>query len=1146
VYNEQGTYNVKVLILENEAVASGVTDSQQVNEPAINGSSATLTTINEGDPSASGVTVATFTHANGVEPASAFNATVNWGISGHTADTGTVSQNGDGSYTVKAARPVFSEEGTYTVTVSISEDNASTSVTDNQQVNEPPIVGSTASLSAVNEGDASATVTVSTFTHANGIESASDFTATVIDTDGSGHNHTWTGVSISGPVGGVYTITAKRPVYSEEGNYTVTVTLSEAGEPATAITVTDAQQVNEPAINGSSAMLPTANEGDAPAVVTVATFTHANGVEPATDFTATVNWGISGHTADVGTVTQNGDGSYTVKATRPFLAPGQYTVTVTISEDNATTSVTDMQQVNNVPPTVSQPNVTPSTTAQGMSTTFNISGTFTDPGTTNESYNGVVDWGDNTPTSSFAISGYGSYSFTGSHTYATATTYNITVSITDGPVNGPNTSTGTSPPATETVTSGNGGPPPQIGGDIYALDGSANGSLTLTGNAILKTTGKVVVDSTSSTAITATGNASLTAAAVDDVGGYSRTGNATFSPPPSAWTHVFIPDPLASVPPPTAATAGPLMPMGSVNLSGKSTMTINPGIYTQISVSGNAVLTLNPGVYVIEGGGLSVTGNASLQTGTVPNTYTGTGVMIFNAGSAYSFTLATDGGNFGGIAISGNGQYNLTAPTTGAYQGLLIYQARDNTRALSLTGNAVIEMSGTVYAKAAQLATTGNGNTNKLTVGIVVDKITVTGNASLTQLAQGSDGVVDGAGMADTLLAGNLDIYIDNSTGFFTDDMLARIQESITSIDNLLVPYSVTITLESDPSLANVILDAGTTSASGGMADGVLGCFNPTGSQIEITMIQGWDWYAGADPSQIGAAQYDFETTIAHELGHSLGLGGSSSETSPMNEVLPTGVARRTMTVADLNVTEAFDGADPETAGGFHLGMIPASAPAALPNGPSGVEMPANISGLLPGSLPLGGGPLTISVGKTDSTASIRPVPNAVPSGLPAAASSGGQLDLGPVSSPPTAAPRVILITPALPDDHNGGDELDGEARSQDLGIGSGTIGAWSGDHATAGGDHARTGQPAVRLGVDGVFGKWTGDDRSGEEWLPGVDAPLAAEDVVRNHVNDDLAGTFAAGAAMLFAMLGSVLDEPMDMAELLPDRRNKGTVRKR
>jgi hypothetical protein len=112
-----------------------------------------------------------------------------------------------------------------------------------------------------------------------------------------------------------------------------------------------------------------------------------------------------------------------------------------------------------------------------------------------------------------------------------------------------------------------------------------------------------------------------------------------------------------------------------------------------------------------------------------------------------------------------------------------------------------------------------------------------------------------------------------------------------------------------------VIIDDGTTSASGSAANGVLGCYNQATG--EITIILGWNWYAGADPGQVSAGQYDFQTTIEHELGHALGLGGSTSPTSPMNETLPDGTARRAMTVADLNIPYPPEGADPITAAGY-------------------------------------------------------------------------------------------------------------------------------------------------------------------------------------------------------------------------------------
>jgi hypothetical protein len=82
------------------------------------------------------------------------------------------------------------------------------------------------------------------------------------------------------------------------------------------------------------------------------------------------------------------------------------------------------------------------------------------------------------------------------------------------------------------------------------------------------------------------------------------------------------------------------------------------------------------------------------------------------------------------------------------------------------------------------------------------------------------------------------------------------------------------------------------------MANGVLGCFTiDTG---EITLIQGWNWYTGSDPTAIGANQYSFVTTVTHEIGHALGLGGSTDPNSPMFESLPPGVVKGGLTVADL------------------------------------------------------------------------------------------------------------------------------------------------------------------------------------------------------------------------------------------------------
>src|SRR5262249_7816114 len=132
-------------------------------------------------------------------------------------------------------------------------------------------------------------------------------TAGAVNTAGLVNGNTVTSVTLTSAGAaataedGSYAIIPSNAVGSGLSNYVITY-------------VPGTLTVLEPAITVSSTPVAAINEGDASASVEVATFTHANGVEPVSHFTATVDWGVAGHHADVGIITQDGGGTYHVSA----------------------------------------------------------------------------------------------------------------------------------------------------------------------------------------------------------------------------------------------------------------------------------------------------------------------------------------------------------------------------------------------------------------------------------------------------------------------------------------------------------------------------------------------------------------------------------------------------------------------------------------------------------------------------------------------------------------------------------------------------------------------------------------------------------------------------------------------------------------
>jgi hypothetical protein len=292
---------------------------------------------------------------------------------------------------------------------------------------------------------------------------------------------------------------------------------------------------------------------------------------------------------------------------------------------------------------------------------------------------------------------------------------------------------------------------------------------------------------------------------------------------------------------------------------------------------------MNPGVYIITGGGFSVANSASV---------TGNGVMIYNAGSNFP----NPGGTFGAISISSSGTVNLSAPTSGSYPGVLLFQARDNTSTISLGASSALGLIGTIYAPTALLSL---GGSSTFADAAIVSMLSVNGNGGHPLLAAGAPPRPAESDSSSQLH--NLFLYVNDPAGVLTADEHARLQDAIRGWDTVLAPLHVAITEVSTAGAANLFLDTGPTSTSGGSADGVLGSYTLSTVSGDITIVQGWNWYTGSDASSIGPAQYDFQTVVTHELGHALGLEHSPDANSVMSAFLASDVAHRPVTVADLN-----------------------------------------------------------------------------------------------------------------------------------------------------------------------------------------------------------------------------------------------------
>jgi hypothetical protein len=370
--------------------------------------SATVETINPSVGIPFTGVVATFTDANTNAPLSDFTATISWG-NGNTS-AGTVTPLGGGNFSVSGTNTYF-QAGLFTLSVALTDVGGSTAIvvtTINVGSNSLPITLNALSINSTEGQNFSGVVAT--------------FTDTTPNTTPANSFNSSGGFAILG-----------NHTYAEEGSYTLQVSLqSTSGATATAQStaqVADARLFAAGTTINSSA--------GATFSGVVATFTDANSSAPLSDFTATISWG-NGNTS-VGTITQNGNGSFSVSGSNTYGTAGTYPILVVINDRGGSTATATTtanvasMETGDQPLTATGLNITATV---GVAQDFMVAEfTDADPSAQTGSYAVPINWGDGTALAPGRVTQPGGpgmpFFVDATHTYNTIGTFTVQVQIFD-------------------------------------------------------------------------------------------------------------------------------------------------------------------------------------------------------------------------------------------------------------------------------------------------------------------------------------------------------------------------------------------------------------------------------------------------------------------------------------------------------------------------------------------------------------------------------------------------------------------------------------------------------------------------------------------------------------------------------------------
>lgn len=269
---------------------------------------------------------------------------------------------------------------------------------------------------------------------------------------------------------------------------------------------------------------------------------------------------------------------------------------------------------------------------------------------------------------------------------------------------------------------------------VLSLQNNAKTGIQATGNAAVTMDCGMMTNSISTNAAAGQGSSQVTATTLAAAGGIQQSANwrvSTYQPYSPA-----LADPYASLSPnsddfSTCATTPPNL---NVDNSNTGLVVSGGGCYGSISIASNRVLTLRDGVYVVSGGSIDVQGTLNLENATL---------LLTNKNGASNAPI-------GSLTMNASGQINATAPTTGRWAGMAIYQDRravDNSPSGNITanspnvinGNSTNKIRGVVYFPNQQLTYNGDGTGTATCTQFVAKRIYWSGSSGINNFTKNCD-----------------------------------------------------------------------------------------------------------------------------------------------------------------------------------------------------------------------------------------------------------------------------------------------------------------------------------------------------------------------------------------------------------------------